>query len=234
MANPLSRVKPKAALSVVPPTAMSERPTLAVKVAEVISIWSAIESEILSIATDILDTDYVAVAAMLGALTSSEAKTAALVAAATEVLNRTDLALFNKVREATKASRNRRNEFAHHIWMYSDDLPDALLLIDPKYLSSFSAKRKRGIADLEQAMAQKRVMADGLKLFPIPEIDKSKIFVYRDKDLDTEVHYAQRAFKLHNQLRVWLKYDSLFGGSLSVAPRDQVLPELCELLQDQQ
>lgn len=229
MPNPLSRVKPKATFSIVPPAAMSKRPSLAVKVAEVISIWASIETEILFLATDILDADYVAVSAMLGALTSSEAKTAALIAAATAVLDSSDLALFSKVRAATKASRDRRNEFAHHIWMCSDELPDALLLVDPKYLSSFSVMERRAIENLEKLMAQRPVMAD--EPLDIPEIDKSKVFVYREKDLDVEVNYALRAFRLHNQLRLWLKYDSAFEHPL-VAPREQVLPELTELLQD--
>jgi hypothetical protein len=231
MVQPLSKVKQITSFSTVPPMAMSERPVLAAKVAEVIGIWSSIEMEILSIATDILHTEYVVVAAMLGALTSSDAKSAALLAAMTAVLDPADVATFVKVREATKASRKRRNEFAHHIWMCSEDLPDALLIIDPKYLSSFSAKRQLAIDDLRRLMAKQRVKSDEVD---IPEIDRSKIGVYRDKDLDDEVRDAHRAFKLHNQLRVWLKYDSLFDGSLADVPREQMLPELSELLQSQQ
>lgn len=208
---------------------MSKRPTLAAKVAETIGIWAAIDSEILSIATAILDTDYIAVSAMLGALTSSEVKAAALLAAASEVLCANDLALFKKVREITKASRNRRNEFAHHIWIYSDDLPDALLLVDPKYISSFSARRKRAFEDLFQHMARRQVTFEEID---IPEIDRSKILVYREKDLDAEVCNAKRAFKLHNQLNYWLHYDSDTRG-FPVQPRELALPELVQLLQQQ-
>lgn len=42
------------------------------------------------------------------------------------------LELFETLRAIVKTSEKRRDKFAHHRWGISADLPDALLLIDPR------------------------------------------------------------------------------------------------------
>jgi hypothetical protein len=130
MPQPLSKVKPGAGMKI-GPHALANRPALAVQVMSVLGEWAHIDATFSAILTTFLKADFIVVNAMMEALKSGTSRNAAFLGAAQSGLPERDFNLVQAVIKASKASRNRRNEFAHHIWAFSDELPDALLLIDP-------------------------------------------------------------------------------------------------------
>ena len=101
----------------------------------VIARWSDIDKTLAELLLLMLKSPDLKVGmAMFQALNSGEAKRAALLAAAAEALrgNVDDHNLFLAVLRTIKGSRDRRNEFAHQLWGVARELPDALLLVDPK------------------------------------------------------------------------------------------------------
>ena len=71
-----------------------------------------------------------------------------------------------------KPTRELRNRFAHHVWACSFEINDALLLIHPKEFD-------RGYADTI-AQLQK---GDQPPHEQYPNLDRSRVMVYREKDL---------------------------------------------------
>lgn len=73
-----------------------------------------------------------AAAAMYQAVTGGEGRRSALTAVGEAKLTGERLAMFKAAEKLWKPVRNRRNDFAHHLWGATDDLPKDLLLMDPK------------------------------------------------------------------------------------------------------
>ena len=163
--------------------ALDERPGLAIRVMGVINTWAHIDHMLTIIASTVLKADFKIVAEMLRAISGGEAKRAAILAAVNTGLP-DEAELFAAIWKATKPSRNRRNEFAHHLWGTCPQLPDDLLLADPrvssvKYASYLEAKKSAGASP-------------GLAMFT----NFSEIMVYRDRDLGEETRAARIAMKL--------------------------------------
>ncbi len=146
----LSRVKPNA-MTTFGPESLGLRPKLAPYVATTIGIWSYSETEYASILTNLMQADFRIVHEMFHALKSTDARRQVLQAAAEETLNDQDLIIFNTVRKCTNASRIRRNDFAHCLWGTSDVLPDALLLVSPKYITKYDVHMAAILAGQKQS-----------------------------------------------------------------------------------
>ncbi len=178
--------------------AVDERPTLSGMVMRVIATWSAIELEFFFLTASFLKTDYDIVTRMLLEITSGDGRRAAMRAAAEHSLSgdASAFAIFEKLDAAARSCRERRNAFAHGKWGYSDELPDALLLWDAsdfaEYTMGVNAYHYRREVLLN---AGKKADADKLTL---PPIDHSKVMVYRESDLKTDV---DRFEDLHRLVR---------------------------------
>lgn len=59
---------------------------------------------------------------------------AAITAAAKSALSAWQFGVFDVITKSSKSAQGERDNLAHWVWGYSNDLPDALLLIDPQYL----------------------------------------------------------------------------------------------------
>jgi hypothetical protein len=125
-------------------------------------------------------------------LTSGAARRSALNAAAQAVLTGVDLHLFNEITKASRATEKERNDFAHGLWGYSDDLPDSLLLVH-------STDRLKDTLRMHALFAQ---IINGI----IPELvgdirlDPSLIRVYREADLRRSVQNIERMYQLNYAL----------------------------------
>ena len=84
----------------------------------------------------ILHTNVRAGIAMFRSVSSEDGKRNMILAAAKEQMTNDDAALVEAVFGVNKAARAMRNAYAHHLWGHSDDLPDALLIIDPRDLQA--------------------------------------------------------------------------------------------------
>ena len=168
------------------PGALSKHPKFAAQVLETIAIWSHNDQFLAQIITNFLSSDVELVSAILREI-RREAVTSSIDAAAKLRLGDDHYRLFAASLATTKGSRNRRDEFAHHIWGTSDALPDALILADPrdlnKEIAGFMGPLHRG-----QNVAP--VYANGLPW------DSSKYYVYKSKDLEVSLAEATRARKV--------------------------------------
>lgn len=102
------------------------RPVLGAYVTEVISLWSHAEANF-GILASCLHADSAVGLRMYLCISGSEARRAALYAAAGHSLSEGNFALFDRVMRAVNHVRKCRNDFAHGLWTISDELPDALL-----------------------------------------------------------------------------------------------------------
>lgn len=199
--QPLSRVKPDAYVKW-DAAALAERPPLAVWVARTIAAWSQIEARLGNVLTGMLSADAVPVAAMYARIDSAAARSAALEGAAPAALKQEDQGLFLATLRVLRRLGRTRNEFAHWIWGHSDQLPDALLLLDPKDDIQHHAKPP----DLNALAGVFRENADALRsdaagafdrvsmqLAMQMRMDPALVRVYREPDFEEAHKGAQRA-----------------------------------------
>jgi hypothetical protein len=129
--NPLSRVKPRAPVTLSAGDEMITRPALAIKVAQCIAMWAEIEYVLGTTLALILGTEAKAALAMYLSLGARRAQIGALTAAAkylpTEQEELFSAIMLGWVHPAAK----QRDRYAHWCWGYTAELPDSLLLIEP-------------------------------------------------------------------------------------------------------
>ncbi|MCH8001642.1 MAG: hypothetical protein IIA34_08305 [Proteobacteria bacterium] len=118
---------------------------------------------------------------MYHATTSAEAKHAMIKSAVEVSRSKRDNILFNKILKAIKPIRDRRNDFAHHLWGTSSSISDGLLLIDPRDELAYS------IAWHHTARTGRWPKA---LMSTFGGYDLSKIYVYRKNDLERELKNA--------------------------------------------
>ena len=175
----LSQVDPRASAHF-DPGALLSQPQLAAYPMTVIARWADIDKTLAELLPLMLKSPDLTVGmAMFQALVSGEAKRAALMAAAAEALrgNADDHNLFLAVLRTIKGSRDRRNEFAHHLWGVARELPDALLLVDPKDWVKHSTALQA--YDKGMSSSDTREFFDAMfKHEPRRFIDRRKIWVF--------------------------------------------------------
>lgn len=217
--QPLNRVKPVRTIEMYP-EALDKCPALAGKVMRIIGTWSAIESEFFRLAASFLRADFQIVTTMLLEVTSNEGRRAAIRAAAEHALSGGDLAVFKAIDDLAKACRDRRNEFAHYVWGWSEELPDALLLFEPPYLAQHTAAVLAYYHKYDPFRTGDGLLAIGAIASGDPEwprLDHSKVMVYREADLSADLARFEHVLQLVTRFHLALRDDRL---------RARLLPEL--------
>lgn len=158
-------------------------------IAGVIATWSYCELELAEILSCCLKTNLRIAYAMLNALRNSEARRAAIEAAAKVSLSRRDFRLYEKVDKATRSSRQTRNKFAHGLWGSLPKLKKSLLLVDIE-----------DMADTTVAWSTYTLRKNGSK-DPYPSLDYSKVMVYKTSELLKCREEAEHALSLLRGLR---------------------------------
>lgn len=200
MSQPLSRVSPKSQVMFYQ-GAINARPDLVPMIMHVIDSWSHIDLMLTKFLTRLLKADHIVVSAMMQGITSGEARRAALNGAVSAALRPSDIPIFEAVMRSVSPSRKIRNEFAHHIWGVSPDLPDALLLIDPKHMAAQSAVNE--IRD-KSPDSEKEKFSQAY--------DHSAIFVWRKGDFERQCKAANRAVSLIGKFHYGLHPTSAWRG----------------------
>lgn len=174
------------------------RPTLAKYVMQVIAAWSIADAYLLFMGRALLggDSNALVATAAFQAVDNQTAQRSMVGAAAKAALPNDAWVLFEEAMNSTSHSRRVRHYFAHHIWITSDDLPDALLLQDPKDVNKEIAMRQT----VERTEA----------------IDRSTVFVWREHDFIKAVADAKRARTLVAQL------ESFVGSHLRGKPNEAI------------
>ena len=134
MPQPLSKVAPNAAYSIcnVGDYPLARHPDLALLVAEVISSWSNVEAFHLNLFINLMGGKKDKAAKIFLSLESRSARLSAIRAIAADLPEK-HRNLLNAILSISRSYSKARDKIAHHVWGDSHDLPDALLLVDPKY-----------------------------------------------------------------------------------------------------
>jgi hypothetical protein len=151
------------------PEAIALRPKLAPLIAQIIARWADIEANIGTILSFVLRAEAAPVAAMLYAVRSSSAQMDMILAAGWAKLFDPELEIFEAVIQTARAAAKKRNAIAHHIWGYTAELPEALLLMEPGAYSDMFVE----IQDIFKSPS-----AGWTPL----EADRERTWVYREND----------------------------------------------------
>jgi hypothetical protein len=144
-------------------------------VAEIIAFWSEIELHRGRYLGALLGDNLDAGIAMYLAITSAATRRSVLDAASKTRLNEPEYDLFCRAMKTARVVENERNDFAHGMWGYSDDISDGLLLVD------YDAR----LEDMLKVDRLYEQMRSGVIRWPSADIrlDHSKIKVHRQADL---------------------------------------------------
>lgn len=136
MPQPLSRVSPNASIIIgnAGDRPLSRHSELAVLAIEALASWCNVEGFLLRLFVDLFGGHGALAAEVFLSLQNQSAKSAAIDAAATTVLrNRDDeLRVLRAILAIAKTNEKERNKLAHWTWGESPNIPDALLLVDPR------------------------------------------------------------------------------------------------------
>jgi hypothetical protein len=203
--QPLSRVHPRA-IALASPDAITQRPQLAPFIAEIIARWADIEANLRTILSYILRAEAGPVAAMLHAVISASAQMDMIVAAGREKLFDPELEMFEAVIKIARTAAKGRHAVAHHVWAYTTELPDALLLVEPEAYSEI-------FVDLQRAREQQP--AGWIIIQP----DRDRTMVYREGDFRQIIEDLKTVAKCTTFLINYLE-----PGHIA---RDQMYRRLC-------
>jgi hypothetical protein len=171
--QPLSRVRPKAD-AIADPGALRRVPAIAAHVGEIVATWARIESTLGITLAGMLDAGVRASVAIYAAILNSKAQMDALEAAAKVTLEPKDFKLFGAVIILIKRAGSKRHKLAHWLWGYAPEIKDALLLFDPNAVLDLSVATSVFI---------KSVINGNYTTEERSTLDKSRVFVYREKDM---------------------------------------------------
>lgn len=136
MPQPLSRVLPNASLFIgnAGDRPLERHPALATVALEAIASWSNVEAFLLHLFIQLLGGNESLATSVYLSLEGQSAKTGAIKAAAKNALvNREqELQVLEALLSFAKTNEKERNKLAHWVWGDSPNLPDALLLLDPR------------------------------------------------------------------------------------------------------
>lgn len=137
--QPLSKVR-RSAVPLFGYHALGRRPQLAIRVVETVAAWAQVEVALGLTAATLLGANASTVMAMHASLNGFQPRADSLLAAARTRLPERDGDLFEATLGVIRKAATRRHEFAHWLWGYCDELPEALLLVEPKEYWARSAE----------------------------------------------------------------------------------------------
>jgi hypothetical protein len=187
---------------------------------QVIVVWSYTDLALTALTARFLKADFLIVAEMLNALVSQSARQSAMLGAAKAALPGDVLTLLTDVLKLIRPSRERRNAYAHNLWAYHPELPDALLLVDPRRLATVDAQYLAKSAELNQ-WARKD---DGTPppTFEIEGLDTSEVYVYRQPDIEADLKDAKEAHNLVKMLQAGVTIPGPGGATIRTLVSNKV------------
>jgi hypothetical protein len=134
--QPLSRMMPNAGIILgnAGDRPLARHPELAVLAIEAIASWSNVEAFMLRLFMQLLGGNESLAASVFLALENQASKTAAISAAAATALRErpAELNVLRAILSITKTNEKDRNKLAHGTWGDSPNIPDAVLLVNPR------------------------------------------------------------------------------------------------------
>jgi hypothetical protein len=158
--------------------ALEDKPQLAKLVASIFGHWGLIEQSISLLLVRVLGADAEPAIAMFSTLTAQHLQLGALEAAARAALTTHEFDVFRSVISVTDVVQKPRNQLAHWVWGKCPQLPDALLLAEPK---ARKEQDRRVLLAWRHADNGDPLPEDIQQLY---DYDPSTVTVYRLDDLE--------------------------------------------------
>jgi hypothetical protein len=203
MPQPLSRV---ASNGVFYPdlNVLNDKPELSTLVAAIFAAWTHVEHYLGLIVVRVLGADAAPALAMFSTLTAQRLQMGALEAAAEATLCSDEFDVFKACLNATDAAQTPRNHLAHWFWGGCVQIPDALLLADPKMLRQHDREMQKLLFDSDTKGVN---LADMAKVAsPNPD----DVLVYKKGDLERARRDLIEAADIALGLTIYL--DPIFTG----------------------
>lgn len=173
--RPLKQVVPGGIAYTTGPDALRRQPELAGMAMNIVAQWAVNEVRMARILVVLLGAQSRPVIAMHSALTSTQAQMAALRAAAKTMVTDEYWNTFDAALVVVKKLAKERNRVAHWIFGYSNQVPDALLLVNPVDFIDGEVIYQEGVAKganvLDMSLRKK-----GVLVYDKPEFER----VYMD------------------------------------------------------
>jgi hypothetical protein len=189
------------------PGVINKYPELVAKIGLVTSNWAKVDAEVQLTLVGMLGTSADLVAAIYRQIQAALSRDALIQAVAEEKLSGEELDLFHIIWKLSQSPNKQRNKIAHGVWGIADDIPDALIMVNP--LDSLERQAK------VWAMSQQQFL-HGLpaNYNSIPALTEN-MMVYRKNDFDA----------LDKEIIQVCQYWNLFRGRLSIRSIDRQFPE---------
>lgn len=184
---------------------IEDRPKAAALVGRIVTAWADIDIQCVRLLGELMGANIPVSAAVFGSIRNSRSQHDALRAAATTVLNKPDLLLFNAYMKRKEALEKERNDLAHGCFGISPSIPDHVVWVSQSDFLAFTAAHQ----------------ANGEPFDLL-----SKQYVY---ELGTLERIAQEISELHTQIGFFTGYLWARGdGAQGAAFRGTRYSELCE------
>lgn len=220
MPQPLSRVKPGATVRQRPSILDHLPAKYAQLVAAIFSHWSLVEYRLSVLLVRILGADAEPALAIFATLEAQHLRFRAIEAAAKAALEEKEYDVFKATMTVANSVQTPRNQLAHWVWAHSPELPDALLLAEPK-----SAKDR----DREFTRALESGETDSEKISALNTFDPAHVQVYREADLQRAKDNLEQAVQITFLTVVYL--DGMFKGRIKPLPWTRGTPTRDQLFQ---
>lgn len=165
--------------------AIIKRHALSLAGMHAVTQYSMLEPLLSVVMTKLLGSDPRPAVAILAVIKNSSIRNEALRSVAEESLNADDLALFNAVLGVVDSADKERNRLAHWLWAIDDQLPDAVVLLDPRKYASMNSDVAVAMAKGSTSVEQATALQDKMR---------SMALVYRQQDFQTAINAVERAF----------------------------------------
>jgi hypothetical protein len=209
MSQPLNRVIPNAWVQH-DPNVLDNKPKMAQLVASIFAHWGLIEYRLSLLLVRVLGADAAPALAMFSTLTAQHLQLGALEAAAKVALSANEFDVFKAAINVTDSVQTPRNQLAHCIWASCLELPEAMLLAEPK-----SAKDR----DREFTLALENSEGNSIDVEEMTKLnsyDPAKVRVYKETDLRRVNRDLEEASLIAFLVVVYL--DGSFRGRRKLPP----------------
>ncbi len=166
----------------------------------VIAHWSEIEVKTASMLAFVLRAEAAPTMAMIQAIRSASAQMDVIEAAGSVKLTGQHLETFRAVIRLARKAAKKRHPIAHHVWAFSMEMVDAILLVEPSAYQEMFVKLSTSEAPI------------------VGSLDNKRIMVYRERDF-LEIIEEMKSVARCIDLATWI-----------VNGRDPVSPKTYEML----
>jgi hypothetical protein len=160
-----------------PPERVMERPAVAAHIAQCIVCWSLVEIETSRLFTRLfgLGPDFEAGVELYNQFGGASLKENAIKVLARSGRGRACYEIIDALLKVINSQQKTRDKIAHWCWGISDQIPDGLVLVDPKDILLHEAR-----------MAQKYLRGDELPSVEERQLPLDIVYVYRVADLQAD------------------------------------------------